>query len=161
LAGRGRKQVNATQSDSIPMYGNTASPFAPRSQRASMYSKVGLETDVQAASPHRLVSMLFDGVFDAMSQALGAIASGNTELKNRSISRAVRILDEGLKSALNLEAGPLATDLRDLYAFVCMRLTQANLHADPALIEECQRLLGPIREAWNAIGNQPEAKRAA
>jgi len=143
------------------MYGNTASPFASRAQRASMYSKVGLETDVQAASPHRLVSMLFDGVFDAMSQALGAIASGNTEVKNRAISRAVRILDEGLKSALNMEAGPLAADLRELYAYVCMRLTQANLHADPALIEECQRILSPIREAWTAIGVLPAAQRAA
>lgn len=143
------------------MYGNTSSPFASRAQRASMYSKVGLETDVQAASPHRLVSMLFDGVFDAMNQALGAIAGGNNELKNRALGRAVRILDEGLKSALNMEAGQLAADLRELYAFACMRLTQANLRSDPALIEECQRILGPIREAWLAIGSRPEVMQRA
>ncbi|MEJ6007235.1 flagellar export chaperone FliS [Paucibacter sp. AS339] len=143
------------------MYGNSASPFASRTQRASMYRKVGLETDVQAASPHRLVSMLFDGVFDAMNQARSAIETGNTELKNRSLSRAVRILDEGLKASLNMQAGSLATDLNELYAYLCMRLTRANLHGDAAAIEECQRILTPVREAWTAIAQAPEVQRAA
>lgn len=139
------------------MYAN-ASPFASRTQRAStMYSRVGVETDVFSASPHRLVSMLFDGAFDAMAQARGAIQTGNTELKNRSLSRAVRILDEGLKAALNLDAGNLAVDLRDLYAYVCMRLTYANLHADASAVEEAQNLLQPVRDAWNAIGEKAAA----
>ncbi|MDT8999343.1 flagellar export chaperone FliS [Paucibacter sp. APW11] len=136
------------------MYGSS-SPFASRNQRASaMYNRVGLETDVLNASPHRLVSLLFDGVNEAMSQAIGGIMSGNNEVKNRCLGRAVRILDEGLKAALNLEAGPLATDLRDLYAYLCMRLTRANLHSDIAAIEECQRLLQPIREAWAGISDK-------
>ena len=116
-----------------------------------MYSKVGLETDVGAASPHRLVSMLFDGLFDAMNQAKAAIQNGNNEVKNRALSRSVRILDEGLKSCLNMEVGGLATDLNDLYAYTCMRLTRANLHSDIEAIEECQRLITPVREAWAAI----------
>jgi len=69
----------------------------------------------------------------------------------------VRILDEGLKAALNLEAGNLAIDLRDLYAYICMRLTHANLHGDMAAIEEAQNLLQPVREAWNAIGDKAAA----
>ncbi len=143
------------------MYGN-ASPFASRGQRASsMYSRVGLETDVLNASPHRLVALLLDGVFDAMNQALGAIASQDTEVKNRSLSRAVRILDEGLKAGLRMEAGPLAKDLGELYAYLCARLTHANLHSDSAAIEECQRLLQPIREAWTGIAPEVEARHAA
>lgn len=140
------------------MYGNLSSPFAARNQRASLYAKVGLETDVQAASPHRLVAMLFDGVFDAMQQAAAAIREGNVELKNRALSRAVRILDEGLRAGLNLSTGKLATDLHELYGYVCMRLTQANLRNDLSAIEEAQRLLGPVREAWTAIAQTPEAQ---
>lgn len=139
------------------MYGNMSSPFAARNQRATLYAKVGLETDVQAASPHRLVAMLFDGIFDAMNQATQAIQARNTELKNRALSRAVRILDEGLRAGLDLSAGQLATDLRELYGYVCMRLTQANLHSDLAAIEECQRLLSPVRDAWTAIAQTPAA----
>jgi flagellar protein FliS len=142
------------------MYGN-ASPFAARGQRASnLYSKVGLETDVLTASPHRLVALLFDGASDAMNQALGALAAGNIELKARALSRAVRILDEGLKAALQMDAGDIARDLHDLYSYMCRRLTYANLHSDTAAIEECQRLLQPVREAWHAIGQQAEAKAA-
>ncbi len=142
------------------MYGNMSSPFAARNQRATLYAKVGLETDVQAASPHRLVAMLFDGVFDAMAQATQAIQTGNVELKGRALSRAVRILDEGLRAGLDMSAGQLAMDLRELYGYVCMRLTQANLKSDLDAIDECQRLLAPVREAWGAIGQTPAAQGA-
>lgn len=143
------------------MYGNT-SPFASHGQRASnMYNRVGVETDVLTASPHRLVSLLLEGAFDSMTQGIGAIRAGNVEIKNRSLSRAVRILDEGLKAALDLETGALAHDLRDLYAYMCMRLTHANLHADDAAVEECARLLQPIREAWASIAPAAAEQRVA
>lgn len=143
------------------MYGNT-SPFASHGQRASnMYNRVGVETDVLTATPHRLVTLLLDGAADAMTQGLGAIRSGNVEIKGRSLSRAVRILDEGLKAALNLDTGTLANDLRDLYAYMCMRLTYANLHGEAAAVEECQRLLQPIREAWAAIAPAASEQRVA
>ncbi|HEY1092751.1 MAG TPA: flagellar export chaperone FliS [Burkholderiaceae bacterium] len=143
------------------MYGSP-SPFAPRGARANQaYSRVGLETDVHAASPHRLVSMLMDGLFDAMQQALVAMAAGQIEAKGRALTRAVRIVEEGLKAALNLEAGPLATDLRDLYAYITLRLTRANLDNDPSAIAECQRLMEPIREAWKAIAPTESRQQAA
>ncbi|MBV8379728.1 MAG: flagellar export chaperone FliS [Paucibacter sp.] len=143
------------------MYGSNPSPFAPRALPSSLYARVGLETEIHTASAHRLVTLLFDGVYESMAQARGAIQTRNTMLKNRSITRAVRILDEGLKAALNLEAGQLATDLRDLYAWLCMRLTYANLHSDAAAIEQCERILAPVREAWTAIAAQADVPRAA
>lgn len=143
------------------MYGNT-SPFASHGQRAStMYNRVGVETDVLQASPHRLVGLLFDGAQDAMTQGLGAIRAQNVEAKNRALSRAVRILDEGLKAALNMDAGNLARDLNDLYAYMSMRLTYANLHSDAAAVEECMRLLQPIRDAWSNIAPGAAQARAA
>lgn len=143
------------------MYGNLSSPFAPRNQRASMYTKVGLETDVQGASPHRLVVLLFDGLFDAMKQASAAIEAQNVELKGRALTRAVRILDEGLKAGLNPAGGELSEQLRQLYIYTSMRLTQANLHSDLDAIAECQRVLAPVREAWNSIGSHPVVRGAA
>lgn len=142
------------------MYGN--SPFASHGQRASsMYNRVGVETDVLTASPHRLVTLLLEGTADAMAQGLGAIQTRNVEAKARALTRAVRILDEGLKAALDLNAGNLALDLRDLYSYMCMRLTYANLHSDIAAIEECQRLLQPIREAWGSIAPSVTEQRVA
>jgi len=143
------------------MYGSNASPFSQRGSAANLYSRVGVETDVGSASPHRLVVLLFEGVFSDMNQARAAIQAGDMALKARSITRAVRILDEGLKSALDLEAGPLAKDLRDLYTWLCLRLTYANLHSDPKAIDECQRVLTPVRDAWLAIGERQQQAAAA
>lgn len=129
--------------------------FASRRGMSGMYHHVGVQTDVDGASPHRLVEMLFDGLMDSIAQARGAMRERNVELKSRALGRAVRIVDEGLKASLNLEAGgKLARDLADLYAYVTVRLTQANLRDDEAALDECQRLLEPVREAWASIGGE-------
>ena len=134
------------------------SPFTMphgRSQHfANAYRQVGVETGVSGASPHRLVQMLFDGFIDALAQARGAMRAGQIEQKGRAIGRALRIVDEGLKASLNIEAGgELAADLNDLYAYTSVRLMKANRHNDEQALEECRRLIEPLREAWARIGN--------
>ena len=119
---------------------------------AGAYQQVGVVTGVAAATPHRLVLMLFDGYDEALAQALGALRDGPVETKCRAIGRAARIVDEGLKASLDLEGGgTLAADLRELYAYVSLRLVQANLHNDAAALDECRRLIRPLRDAWAAI----------
>ena len=133
----------------------TAASSYGRAPSAQMYSRVGVETGVQDASPHKLVAMLFDGYFESLLRARAAMAAGQTELKGREIGRAVRIVEEGLKASLNLGAGgTLATDLSDLYAYVTLRLTQANLRNDDAALEECRALMKPLHDAWQSIAPQ-------
>ena len=122
---------------------------------AKAYRQVGIETGVDAASPHQLVLMLIDGFQDALSQARGAIAARDIETKGRAIGRAVRIIEEGLRAALNQEAGgSVAGSLDALYRYITVRLTQANSNNDVAALEECTRLMEPVRSAWVAIGAQ-------
>ena len=134
----------------------TATATAPRHAphgAASAYRQLGIETGVTGASPHQLVLMLFDAFADSVMQARGAMRSRQIETKGRAIARAVRIVNEGLREGLNLrEGGRLAADLNDLYGYVTLRLMQANLANDEAALNECQRLIGPLREAWAAIG---------
>lgn len=143
----------------------TASPFSrppagARAGLASAYHEVGVITGVTTASPHRLVAMLYDGLITELTKAQGAIAQKDVEAKCTAISRAVRIVDEGLKSALDMQqGGQIAQDLNDLYAYISMRLTLANLRSCPETIEECKRLIEPVREAWKAIGPQVEGAR--
>lgn len=133
----------------------TLSPFASPSQMGSVYRKTGVEIDVQSASPHRLVAMLFDGVMESIAQAHGAIVAGNVALKARALRRAVAIVDEGLKAALDVQqGGRLANDLGELYAYVTLRLTQANLRNDVQALDECKRLLQPLQQAWAEIGDR-------
>jgi flagellar secretion chaperone FliS len=123
--------------------------------QASLYARVGVETGVSAASPHRLVAMLFDGFADAVAQAKGALQAGQVQAKCQAIGRAARIVDEGLKASLDLRGGgQLAADLADLYAYVTLRLTQANLRNDAQALDECLALMQPLREAWASIAPQ-------
>ena len=132
---------------------NPSSPFAPRHSRpAHIYSRIGLETEVDGASPHRLIQMLWDGLFDALARAEGALQADQRDIKARALSKAVRILDEGLKAGLDPEnGGPLALQLRDLYAYASLRLTQANLRDDLRAIQEVRQILAPVRDAWAQI----------
>jgi len=137
----------------------TAPVAQPAQARAAAYQQIGVLTGVSAATPHGLVLMLLDGFDDALVQAAGAMREGAVALKCRAIDRAVRIVDEGLKANLNLaEGGRLAADLRDLYGYVSLRLLHANLHNDAAVLDECRRLIRPLREAWAAIGPQAASK---
>ena len=132
-----------------------ASPTAFARSSTGAYRQVGLETAVGAADPHRLVGMLYDGCLESIAQARGALRAGDLAAKGRAIGRAVRIVEEGLKAGLDLHAGgALAADLNALYAYVGLRLTQANLRNDDALLAECQRLVEPLREGWAGIAAQ-------
>ena len=119
---------------------------------AGAYRKVGVETGVPAASPHELVTMLFDGFNVALAEARIALAEGQVEKKCAALGRAVRIVDEGLKAPLDAAGGSLSEKLGSLYAYVALRLTQANLNNDVAALDECAKLMEPVRSAWLAIG---------
>jgi flagellar secretion chaperone FliS len=133
-----------------------ASPFASnangRAQRGGLYQQVGVETRLNGADPHQLVLMLFDGFLEAIAQGRGAMRAGQVVAKGQALGRAVRILEEGLRAGLDLHAGgTLARDLDELYAYLTMQLTLANLRDDEKRLDECQRLVAPLREAWLAI----------
>jgi flagellar protein FliS len=139
---------------------NSSLPFAnARSQGfANAYARVGVETSVNAASAHKLIELLFNGFIESVTQARGAMRARQVEAKGKAIGRAARIVEEGLKAGLDMQAGgKLAEDLSALYAYVAVRLTYANLRNDESALDECVRLINPLREAWISIGPQVEA----
>ena len=134
--------------------------FTPVSMRSvNTYKTVGLETSVTGANPHQLVSLLFDALQQSLASAKAAILSGDIATKGRSISRAVRILEEGLKASLDTDrGGDLAVNLRTLYDYCILRTTEANLRNDATLIDEVIRLIHPVSDGWNQIRGQVNAQ---
>ena len=119
------------------------------------YKTVGLETSVTGANPHQLVSLLFDALQQSLASAKAATLSGDIATKGRSISRAVRILEEGLKASLDTDrGGDLALNLRTLYDYCILRTTEANLRNEATLIDEVIRLIHPVSDGWNQIRGQ-------
>jgi len=141
------------------MFANTYSLRSPRGlPRGGLYQQVSVESQLSSASPHHLVAMLFDGWMEAVAQAKGALRKGDASAKGEAIGRAVRIIDEGLRAGLDLKAGgTLARDLHELYGYLTLRLTVANLRNDEGALDECQRLMKPLQEAWAAIAPAPRS----
>jgi flagellar secretion chaperone FliS len=125
------------------------------SRAASAYQRVSIETAVSQATPHQLVSLLFEGLLKNTGGARAAMARGDIAGKGMQITKAVRIIDEALKPALNLaEGGDIAANLNGLYGYCSMRLTHANLHNDDAALADVIRVIEPIADGWKQIGGQ-------
>ncbi len=131
---------------------------SPRSQ-ANAYSRVHVETGVQNADQHQLVLMLMDGAMTQIGTAVAAIERGDVPAKCKAITHAASIVDEGLRSVIDLKrGGEVANTLHTLYTCVLHRLTEANLKSDANLLRQCAELLAPVREAWQQI--RPQALAA-
>ena len=118
------------------------------------YASVKVHSSVETASPHRLIQMLFEGALERIAQAKGAMAQNQIARKGEMIGKAVAIVG-GLQGSLNdKEGGVLAANLDGLYDYVIRRLSQANYENNVEYLDECGRLLGEIKSAWDAIGNR-------
>ncbi len=75
--------------------------FGSAQQGASAYANIGIETGVVAATPHRLVVMLYEGALVAIAQAITHMKAGNIPAKGQAISKAVMIIESGLRASLD------------------------------------------------------------
>jgi flagellar protein FliS len=126
--------------------------FHGSSDPTAAYRKVGLEGQLESASPHKLVLMLFEGAMLAIANAQHHMAAGNIAEKGQSISRCIEIIASGLQASLDLEiGGELALRLEALYEYMGQRLLHANLKNDQAALSEVATLLGDLKSAWEQI----------
>ncbi len=127
--------------------------FGTSKSGASAYASVGIETDVALASPHKLIVMLFDGALVAVTAAELFMKTGNIPAKGKSISKAIMIIDNGLRASLDKKVGgAIAENLDSLYEYMSNRLLIANLKNQPELLREVHGLLVELKTAWDAIG---------
>jgi flagellar secretion chaperone FliS len=118
----------------------------------SVYQRVGVESGVPAADPHKLILMLYEGALLALSDAQLHMTRRATADKGRALSKAIMIIDGGLKASLDIKAGgELGERLAALYEYMCDRLLHANLHNRPEIINEVRELLLELRGAWEQI----------
>ncbi|RUO35903.1 flagellar export chaperone FliS [Aliidiomarina sanyensis] len=129
---------------------------------AAAYGRVSVESNVLSASPHQLISMLFDGAQQAIKAARLHMQNGNVAEKGKAISKAIEIVNSGLLAALDKEkGGELAERLESLYTYITSLLLKANLKNEEALLDEAARLLEDIGSAWKEIGQQAAAGAGA
>ncbi|WP_269531993.1 flagellar export chaperone FliS [Chitinimonas sp. BJYL2] len=128
-------------------------------QALNAYGQSSLELDVENASPHKLIVMLYAGAIKALTQARVHMRNGEVGPKGVAISRAIAIVEEGLRSSLDREqGGELVDNLSALYDYIGFRLLEANLKMDEAAIEEVQVLLQQLKEAWESIDKPQQSE---
>ncbi|HEX7640973.1 MAG TPA: flagellar export chaperone FliS [Burkholderiaceae bacterium] len=135
--------------------------FGTQQQGAKAYANVGMETGVMAASPHKLIVMLFEGSMLQVTIAIQSVKSGETAKRGKAISRAIAFIESGLRASLNKDVGgELALNLDALYEYMSRRLLAANADNAVEPLEEVYRLLDELKGAWEAIGTEGRAVAA-
>jgi flagellar protein FliS len=124
------------------------------------YASVGAQSQVVAASPHRLIQLLMDGALDRLSIAKGHIQRKDVTQKIVVIDRIMSIVD-GLRMSLDHSVNAEMTDnLANLYDYMNRRLLLANINNDISALDEVASLLRELKEAWDAIPSNNESDGA-
>ena len=135
--------------------------FAGVRNAMDQYGQNAVQARIEAASPHRLIQMLLEGALGKIAVAKGHMERGEIQPKGAQIGSAISIM-EGLKTSLDMEqGGENARNLEDLYIYMERRLIEANSSNDTSLLDEVSDLLKQIKEAWDAIADQPAAQQPA
>ena len=126
-----------------------------RMRGAAAYARVVVESGVMSATPHQLIAMLFDGAQSSIRAASLHMQNGDVVEKGRAVSRALDIVNDGLRAALDhMRGGELAGNLELIYDYVVRQLLEANLRNDLACLGRAASLLEEIGSAWREIGQQ-------
>ncbi|WP_415902754.1 flagellar export chaperone FliS [Neptuniibacter sp. QD29_5] len=117
------------------------------------YQSVDLRATIETASPHKLISMLFDGAMGALAKAKGAIERDSIEDRTLHLNKASEII-VGLRGSLDLEGGgEVAANLDGLYDYMLRSVMQANRENDAEKVQEVMNLMLEIRQGWSEMPN--------
>ncbi len=123
-----------------------------------MWKEAYLESRILSADPLELISLLYQGALDSVHDARKHLSEGDIPARTQAIAKVTDILAE-LEGSLNHQAGgSISRGLADLYQYMRLRLLEANIRRDDAMLGEVQSLLATMAEGWRAIQKAPESK---
>ncbi|MGL5103539.1 MAG: flagellar export chaperone FliS [Plesiomonas sp.] len=115
------------------------------------YKKVSVDSQLQSASPHKVILMLLNGAIERLVQAKAAMQMGNIAVKGERLGKAMDII-ANLQACLSEdEGGDIAKNLAKLYEYMQNQLLSANIHNDAKTLDEVMTLLTEIKIAWESI----------
>ena len=128
--------------------------YSPASHPAAKaYQQLDTESQVEGASPHRLIQLMMERALAKIGLARSQMKDGKVQEKGNNISDAISIIN-GLQASLNHKADRRMSENFDaLYAYMMRRLLEANLQNDDGILEEVAGLLRELKEAWDAIAD--------
>jgi len=104
-------------------------------------------TQAETATPGELVLMMYNGAIKFLGSARQSLDMQDLEATNRQLLRAQEIILE-LMISVDVNVGPVARNLFDLYEFMHRHLVKANIKKDGQMIAEVEQLLRELVPAW-------------
>ena len=105
-------------------------------------------TEIETATPSKLLLMLYDGAIQRLESAEEHQQLGKWEAAHKDLVRVQDILTE-LMVSLDWEmAGSPAPQLFSLYNYMHQALVKANVERESEPIHEVNRMLSELRNAW-------------
>ncbi|KWU00946.1 MAG: flagellar export chaperone FliS [Vibrio toranzoniae] len=118
------------------------------------YKKVSVDSQLTAASPHKIVQMLMAGAIERLIQGKAAMQAGNIPVKGERLGKALDIIIS-LRSCLSMDdGGDIAKNLDQLYEFMITQISAANHKNDPQPIDDVVGIIREIKSAWDQIPNE-------
>lgn len=116
------------------------------------YTQSDLQNRLAGATPHQLITLLLEGARNTILQAEIYFANDNIAKRGEMLSKAISIIDEGLRAALNHNIEPtISADLERLYDYMSRRLIKANITNDVRLLSQVNDLLLELTVIWKQI----------
>lgn len=110
-----------------------------------------LKTQVMSASPNKLIEMLLEGAIKKIRVAKLALETGKLAQMGENLLKAQDIVME-LRYSINEEIeSPIPQELIQLYEYMYQRLVIANVDRDTEAMDEVQKLLTELLDAWKQI----------
>lgn len=117
----------------------------------NQYRSVSVQSGMTDATPHHMITMLFDGALDRVASARGAIDRGEVSRKGELLGSVIAIIDS-IRASLDYDkGGEIAANLGSLYDYIEGRLVEANASSDVSILDEVSSLLREIKTGWTAI----------
>lgn len=107
-----------------------------------------LRTQVESASPAKLILMLYDGSVRYLNRAIGSLEMGNRESFAADVVNAQKIVTELMSSLDPSKNQEVATNLERIYEYMVRQLGLALVRGDSTLALEVKSLLENLREGW-------------
>ncbi len=105
------------------------------------------QNNASVESPYKLIEMLYEGILRFNAQAKKAISEGDIERRTYWINRSGAIFSELIR-ILDYTQGDVAHYLDGLYSHQLKLLMQVSIHNDTAKLDEVNRVVKTLLEAW-------------
>jgi len=113
------------------------------------YGQIDLEGRIEAASPHGLITILFEELGVSIALVAGC---KNPQLQSQALARALNIL-QSLDGSLDFErGGDVAQTLSRVYAQTRALMLAGVREGAPDKIEQAGTIIAEIAESWKQIG---------